>query len=132
MFSVQMLFTLFIYISGEPNIKSDLLQVPQTTYTTPSVNTKLEEVRSKNRKKAEVLSVYIQALCTFPFWQQNSTLLHSFFFSFLQSNLHTANASQFQCANPQKSDKTQRKMYEIQVEKESKYVLAHLIFFVSI
>ncbi|CAB3977127.1 Hypothetical predicted protein [Paramuricea clavata] len=63
--------------------------VPQTTYTTPSVNTKLEEVRSKNRKKAE-------------------------------SNLHTANSSQFQCANPQKSDKTQRKMYEIQVEKESK------------
>ncbi|XP_028391310.1 cilia- and flagella-associated protein 99-like [Dendronephthya gigantea] len=63
--------------------------VPQSTYATPSVNSKLEEARSKNRRKAE-------------------------------SNLITANASQFQCANSQKSGKTQRKMYEIQAEKESK------------
>ena len=63
--------------------------VPQSTYTTPSVNARLQEARSKNRKKAE-------------------------------SNFHTANMSQFQCANPQKSGKTQRKMHEIQVEKDSK------------
>ena len=63
--------------------------VPQSTYTTPSVNARLEEARSKNRKEAE-------------------------------SNFHTANMSQFQCANPQKSGKTLRKMYEIQVEKDSK------------
>ncbi|XP_046850460.1 cilia- and flagella-associated protein 99-like isoform X1 [Xenia sp. Carnegie-2017] len=67
--------------------------VPQSTYTIPAVASRLQEERSKNKKKAEI-------------------------------NLLNANASQFQCANPEKSDKTMRKMYEIQAEKDSKLKFA--------
>lgn len=71
-----------------PKLKSSK-PVPQSTYSAPSVSSKLEEAKSRNRRKAE-------------------------------GNLLAANASQFQCANPQKSGKTQRKMNEIKAEQDSK------------
>lgn len=72
-----------------PKLKSSK-PVPQTTYSTPSISSKLEEARSRNRRNAE-------------------------------NNLLAANTSQFQCANAQKSAKTQRIMEDIKAEQDSKF-----------
>ena len=52
------LFSAFVNVHRIPHDKflfsNRLFQVPQSTYTTPSVNARLEEAKSKNKKKAEV------------------------------------------------------------------------------